>query len=267
MLAQSRAAGAGTGERKREAPLLVDPGARAYVVSALLAIGIHAWFLFVWPKGLGFEPAEYGVVRGESAIEVALVAAPPASEELPVDAEETTQPPEHVESHQTMPTVNEEPLPPTPTPPPDSVREVIQQEHVQPQPTPAPAPAKRKSTSNARKDFPLGARNSAGTGNQAASANATSGSRMTQAAYLFNPHPSYPELARKAGHTGVVILRVSVSERGRVSALQVVKSSGHALLDDRARTTVLRWTFKPARRDGRPVSTQVEVPIRFSLDR
>ena len=93
MLAQSRAAGQGTGERKREAPLLVDPGVRAYVVSALLAIGIHAWFLFIWPKDLGFEPAEHGVVRGESAIEVALVAAPPASEELPVDSQETTQPP------------------------------------------------------------------------------------------------------------------------------------------------------------------------------
>ena len=166
------------------------------------------------------------------------------------------------------PTSTEEPLPPTPTPPPDAVQEVIQQEHGQPQPTPALTPrARQKSTSNARKDFPVSARNSAGTGTQAASANATSGSRMTQAAYLFNPHPSYPELARKAGHTGVVILRVSVSERGRVSALHVVKSSGHALLDDRARTTVLRWTFKPARRDGRPVSTQVEVPIRFSLDR
>jgi protein TonB len=267
MLAKSRAAGKGGGEPKRGAPLLIDSSARAYAVSALLAIAIHAWFLFIWPRGLGFEPAEYGVVRGESAIEVALVAPPPASEELPVDSQETTQPPEHVESHQTMPTINEEPLPPTTPPPPDAVREVIQQGHVQPQPTPTPVPAKRKSASNARKDFPLGARNSAGTGNQAASANATSGSRMTQAAYLFNPHPSYPELARKAGHAGVVILRVSVSERGRVSALHIVKSSGYALLDDRARTTVLRWTFKPARRDGRPVSTQVEVPIRFSLDR
>jgi hypothetical protein len=30
---------------------------------------------------------------------------------------------------------------------------------------------------------------------------------------------------------------------------------------------VQRWIFRPARRDGKAVATQVEVPVRFSLDR
>ena len=37
--------------------------------------------------------------------------------------------------------------------------------------------------------------------------------------------------------------------------------------DERALTSVQRWTFRPARRDGKPVPTQVDVPVRFSLDR
>jgi protein TonB len=63
------------------------------------------------------------------------------------------------------------------------------------------------------------------------------------------------------------MLRVSIDERGRVSGVSLIKSSGHSLLDERARTAVQRWTFRPARQNGRPVATRVDVPVRFSLDR
>ena len=52
-----------------------------------------------------------------------------------------------------------------------------------------------------------------------------------------------------------------------VAAVSLIKSSGYSLLDDRARTAVRRWIFRPARRAGRPVATQVDVPVRFSLNR
>jgi protein TonB len=90
---------------------------------------------------------------------------------------------------------------------------------------------------------------------------------VSKPAYLHNPHPPYPEAARRAGQTGIVMLRVSINERGRVSAVSLTKSSGHSLLDERARTSLQRWIFRPAKRDGKPVPTQVDVPVRFSLDR
>jgi periplasmic protein TonB len=93
------------------------------------------------------------------------------------------------------------------------------------------------------------------------------GSQASKPAYLHNPHPPYPEAARKAGQTGVVVLRVSINERGRVSGVSLAKSSGHSLLDDRARTAVQRWIFRPARQNGKSVATQVDVPVRFSLGR
>ncbi|HRJ72949.1 MAG TPA: energy transducer TonB, partial [Terrimicrobiaceae bacterium] len=93
------------------------------------------------------------------------------------------------------------------------------------------------------------------------------GSASAKPGYLHNPHPSYPELSRSAGHQGVVLLRVSVNERGRVTAVSLLKSSGYEMLDERARTAVQKWIFKPARVDGTAIATQVDVPVRFSLDR
>jgi TonB family protein len=69
--------------------------------------------------------------------------------------------------------------------------------------------------------------------------------------------------------------RTRSSKRSQVSAdggkgfqaLSRLKSSGYLLLDDRARITVQRWIFRPARRRGRPVATQADVPVRFRLNR
>jgi protein TonB len=203
-------------------------------------------------------------------MEVALIAAPPISEHEPAES------PELAESHEPIDEVEQESEPeqvPAPPPqPPEAVQEMPKPEQIEEpklQPTPRsactmPSP-KRKTAPIARKDISSAGRNTARSGTHSSSVNATSGSLTTKPAYFHNPHPPYPEVSRKAGHTGVVILRVSVSESGRVAAVTLIKSSGYSLLDDRARTTVQRWIFRPARRDGRPVATQVDVPVRFSL--
>ena len=271
MFAEPSASGQGRGVERRFEPSIGAPGG-GYAVSALLAIGIHVGVLFGWPKGRPFEPAEYGVVRGESAMEVALIVASPISEDEPAESNEPAK------SHKPMDEVEEESDPepvPAPTPqPPEAVQKIPKPEQIQEaksQATPSrfsamPSP-KLKTASIERKDVLSVGRNPERSGNHSSSVNATSGIITTKPAYLHNPHPPYPELSRKAGHTGVVILRVSVSESGRVAAVSLIKSSGYSLLDDRARTTVQRWIFRPARRDGRPVATRVDVPVRFSLNR
>lgn len=82
-----------------------------------------------------------------------------------------------------------------------------------------------------------------------------------------NPRPFYPAAARNRGMQGIVLLLVDVDMRGKVSQVEVKKSSGYRLLDESAVATVARWRFVPAKRDDRAVASRVEVPIRFELIR
>lgn len=85
------------------------------------------------------------------------------------------------------------------------------------------------------------------------------------AAYLNNPRPVYPPLARRNGETGTVTLNVQVSETGQALAVSVKTSSGSARLDKSALDTVMTWRFVPASRGDTPISSWVVVPIAFVL--
>jgi len=85
-------------------------------------------------------------------------------------------------------------------------------------------------------------------------------------AALNNPKPPYPLAARRQGAEGRVVLRAQVLEDGRCAEVRIVRSSGHALLDESALATVRRWRFVPATRAGTPVAASVDVPISFRLD-
>lgn len=83
------------------------------------------------------------------------------------------------------------------------------------------------------------------------------------------PKPPYPEEAVARGLEGVVLVRVEVLPEGRVGAVALLQSSGHASLD----RAVLDWIprrwgpFAPMRdREGRPVPGQFfDHAIRFRL--
>lgn len=78
--------------------------------------------------------------------------------------------------------------------------------------------------------------------------------------------PVYPELARRRGEQGRVLVRVSVSADGTPLAVGVGQSSGHASLDTAAVTAVRGWRFMPATQAGRPVPASAEVPVQFQLE-
>ncbi len=77
--------------------------------------------------------------------------------------------------------------------------------------------------------------------------------------------PGYPESARRDKVEGRVMLDVQINGNGRVGSVRVLSSSGSPVLDSTAISAVKRWSFSPAREDGRPVSSQVHVPFRFSI--
>lgn len=86
------------------------------------------------------------------------------------------------------------------------------------------------------------------------------------AAYLQNPPPVYPPLARRMGEQGRVLLRVRVAADGLAQEVELKTSSGSARLDHAALDTVKRWRFVPARQGDQSVAAWVVVPISFSLE-
>lgn len=74
--------------------------------------------------------------------------------------------------------------------------------------------------------------------------------------------PVYPRAAHEARVGGTVVLRVLVSETGRPLQVEVARGV-RPDLDDAAVTSMQRWTFEPARKNGRQIRawTTVEIPF------
>ncbi len=78
------------------------------------------------------------------------------------------------------------------------------------------------------------------------------------------PKSEYPEEARRLGFEGAVRLKLRVDEEGRVGEVVVVQDPGHGLGDAAARNA-RRFRFRPARRAGRAVATDIPFTVRFEL--
>ncbi len=78
--------------------------------------------------------------------------------------------------------------------------------------------------------------------------------------------PPYPVVARRTGAEGNVTLRLTVAPTGRVSAAEVVASSGSDDLDQAARKWILaHWAYRPALDHGQPVASQTQATMTFNL--
>lgn len=84
-------------------------------------------------------------------------------------------------------------------------------------------------------------------------------------AYLRNPLPPYPRVAREHGWEGTTLLQVEVLDDGSGGKVQILKSSGHEVLDEAAVKAVQSWQFLPARSGDSPVRSLVEIPFSFRM--
>ena len=75
----------------------------------------------------------------------------------------------------------------------------------------------------------------------------------------------YPEIARKAGIEGRVIIQVQVSEKGRVLKTRIIKSLGHSGCDEAAVKAIKNVKWKPALQRDKPVKVWVAIPVIFRL--
>jgi len=86
------------------------------------------------------------------------------------------------------------------------------------------------------------------------------------AAYLSNPPPSYPSLAKRLGIEGRTVIRVLVDASGKPEQVELARSSGAKVLDEAALNAVQHWLFVPAQQGDRSIEAWVDVPIRFHLE-
>lgn len=127
-------------------------------------------------------------------------------------------------------------------PPPPDTTMTITREAPPPQPTVVPPPAPRQVVR-------------------------TPPSADPRAARRGDYQPEYPPAAQRQELEGSLTLNICIGTDGRAESASVVRSSGHAILDEAAvkHFERRRPKFTPAMEDGRPVRQCLTAPIRFQI--
>jgi TonB family protein len=73
--------------------------------------------------------------------------------------------------------------------------------------------------------------------------------------------PKYPEMARRAGVSGDVIINGTIGMDGTLHNLRVM--SGSPLLREEALTAAKQWRYSPYKLGGRPVETETRITVSF----
>jgi protein TonB len=78
--------------------------------------------------------------------------------------------------------------------------------------------------------------------------------------------PPYPVSKLLTEEEAVLVLRLSIDERGRVVAVDPVGRADPVFLVAARRYLVAHWRYKPASRDGTPVASSTVITLKFQLD-
>jgi TonB family protein len=77
---------------------------------------------------------------------------------------------------------------------------------------------------------------------------------------IFTPAPGYPNEARAKHMTGRGLIRLQVDKRtGYVTSAEILKSTGHQILDDEALKAFRAWRFKPG------AVSAIKIPVTFRM--
>ncbi len=83
---------------------------------------------------------------------------------------------------------------------------------------------------------------------------------------IKSERPDYPQTARSQGWEGTVVLRIIVGTGGNVEKVAIQESSGFPELDESAAQSAQTWKFDPAKDGEDPISSAVDLPVRFDLE-
>jgi TonB family protein len=87
---------------------------------------------------------------------------------------------------------------------------------------------------------------------------------VTMPACIHCPQPEYTDEARRAKAQGTLKFDVVVDEQGKAKRIAVVKGDTYGFTA-RALASIKNWKFKPAMKDGKPVTVCVIVEVMFRL--
>ena len=82
--------------------------------------------------------------------------------------------------------------------------------------------------------------------------------------FLHQAQAVYPDSMRRLGREGVVVLRILIDKDGVVREVRVYKSAGEAF-DQAAVSAIKQSRFNPAKAQGKPVVSSLQIPVRFRL--
>ncbi|XBS69716.1 energy transducer TonB [Acerihabitans sp. KWT182] len=219
-----------------------------YIVLALLAHGLLLWAV----AGVRSTPPRLSSPAMQPVMEISLapsLPAPPEKQAVPDTSKDAV--------------LSKDPEPPSP------VQRAVRQKPASPRPVkhshPSAAPNKAAPPpSSPAKEQVAEAQKASDTPATAPGAPAAT-QPVFDAAYLNNPPPDYPRLARRMHQQGTVMLNVLVTVNGAAGEVDIAQSSGSDVLDDAARQAVKRWRFIPAKRGAETVAGWVRVPVVFRL--
>lgn len=75
----------------------------------------------------------------------------------------------------------------------------------------------------------------------------------------------YPELAKKAGIEGTVMVHVKINENGEVIDTKILKPLGNCGCNEAAIAAIKAIKWKPAKQREKPTSVWISVPVQFKL--
>lgn len=207
------------------------------------------------------------------AIGIAVWAPSPKTEELALPTVQGILLPAPPAETVQMPSAKEQPPEPVPPPPepekPKPKPKPKPKQPPKPKPPVEPPPSERaiRQPEEAVEEVPPPPRQAA---TPATEDNDTLGAPITppqmDANPLNNPAPAYPNLSRRLGEQGIVLLEILILADGSVGEVRIKESSGHKRLDETAVKAVKRWRYMPARRGDTAIEYWYLQPVEFSLN-
>ncbi len=87
---------------------------------------------------------------------------------------------------------------------------------------------------------------------------------VSQPIPIFTPEAEFSDEARRQEYQGVCMISVIIDAQGNPQSPRVVQRLGMGL-DEKALEAVLKYRFKPAKKDGKPVAVRISVMVNFRL--
>ena len=84
--------------------------------------------------------------------------------------------------------------------------------------------------------------------------------------FIADFKPDYPPGLRREGIEGSVTVRVTIDEKGRVTAVALVKATDPRFFEETRQQALRYWRFDPARRDGVAVVSEQIMTVHFRLE-